>query len=129
MRTGRVGALGALWSALRGQRRRAGMPLGEQLSALPRLVTATLVGRYSGLSRGRLAVMALAALYIVSPVDLVPESLFLAFGLADDAVVLAWLAGTVLAETEAFLGWEAGHSASAAGHRPRGERIVPGEVI
>lgn len=129
MRTGRLAALGALWSALRGQRRRAGVSLGEQLGALPRLVTATLLGRYSALSRGRLALMALAALYIVSPVDLVPESLFLAFGLADDAVVLAWLAGTVLAETEAFMGWEAGHPASAADHRPGRERVVPGEVI
>jgi uncharacterized membrane protein YkvA (DUF1232 family) len=127
-----VGAFASLWKAMRG-RRRAGAPgLGHQLQALPRLVSATLGGRYGGLDRSRLLLMALAALYVVSPVDLLPEGFLLLFGVADDAVVLAWLAGTVLEETDRFLAWEAGQPASdqpASGEHRRGERVVPGETV
>jgi uncharacterized membrane protein YkvA (DUF1232 family) len=45
-------------------------------------------------------------LYIVSPVDLIPEIVVPVLGLGDDALVAAWLAGVVLSETDAFLGWE-----------------------
>ena len=41
----------------------------------------------------RVAMMALATAYVISPIDLIPEAIFLVFGLADDAVVVAWLAG------------------------------------
>jgi uncharacterized membrane protein YkvA (DUF1232 family) len=44
--------------------------------------------------------------YLVSPVDLVPEAFLGLIGLGDDAVVALWLAGTFLAETDRFLGWE-----------------------
>jgi uncharacterized membrane protein YkvA (DUF1232 family) len=54
--------------------------------------------------------MAVAALYVVSPVDLVPEALLLAVGLVDDVVLVSWLAGAVLSETERFLRWEARRS-------------------
>jgi uncharacterized membrane protein YkvA (DUF1232 family) len=54
----------------------------------------------------RVAIMAAATAYVISPIDLVPEAFLLVFGLADDAVMIAWLAGTVLSETERFLEWE-----------------------
>ena len=38
------------------------------------------------------------------------------FGLADDAVMVTWLAGSVLAETERFLEWEARRSSVIPGH-------------
>jgi uncharacterized membrane protein YkvA (DUF1232 family) len=50
--------------------------------------------------------MAAATAYVVSPIDVIPEAIFLIFGLADDAVMITWLAGAVLAETERFLEWE-----------------------
>lgn len=77
---------------------------GRRLGALPRLIKATLTGRYDG--GGRLFLMALAGLYIVSPIDFVPELLFSFVGLIDDAFVATWLAGALLAETERFLEWE-----------------------
>ena len=59
----------------------------------------------------RLAMMAAAAAYIASPIDFVPELFLTVFGLADDALMVAWLAGSVLAETSGS--W----SGSSAGRR------------
>ena len=41
-----------------------------------------------------------------SPIDLVPEGFFLIAGLVDDAAMITWMAGAMLAETERFLEWE-----------------------
>ena len=46
-----------------------------RLAALPRLVRDVLRGRWDGVSRGRLALMAVAVVYVVSPVDLLPEAI------------------------------------------------------
>ena len=81
-RLGRRAALTALWAAMRSSHR-GGPSLGRRLAALPRMLGATLSGRYEG--KGRVFGMVLALLYIVSPIDLVPEALFTVFGLVDDS--------------------------------------------
>src|SRR5690349_7393251 len=83
---------------------RGGPSMGKRLAALPRMMKATAKGEYDG--GMRVALMAAATVYVVSPFDFVPEALFLVFGLADDAVMIAWLAGSVLSETERFIQWE-----------------------
>jgi uncharacterized membrane protein YkvA (DUF1232 family) len=83
---------------------RGGPSLGKRLAALPRMIKATTRGEYDG--GMRVALMAAATAYVVSPIDVIPEGLFLIAGLADDAVMLTWLAGSVLSETERFLTWE-----------------------
>jgi uncharacterized membrane protein YkvA (DUF1232 family) len=98
----RKAAFAAIMTVLRGVR--GGPSLGQRLSALPRMIGATLFGRYDG--KGRLFAMVLAAAYILSPLDLIPEGLLGPFGLVDDSFVAVWLAGAVLAETERFLTWE-----------------------
>jgi uncharacterized membrane protein YkvA (DUF1232 family) len=102
-RLGRKAAFAALWSAMRSSHR-GGPSLGRRVSAIPRMIGACLTGRYDG--RGRLAAMVLASLYIISPIDLVPEAFLLFFGLIDDAAVAVWLAGALLSETERYLEWE-----------------------
>ena len=102
----RLSAFRALWRAVAHGRRPDAPRLGERLRALPRMAGASLAGRYPGLGRGRLALFVLGLVYLVSPVDLVPELLFNVFGLVDDAVVALWLAGAFLVETERYLGWE-----------------------
>jgi uncharacterized membrane protein YkvA (DUF1232 family) len=77
-----------------------------------------LTGGYPHLARGRIAMAALALLYVLSPVDLVPELFVPLIGLADDALVAAWLVGVLLSETDAFLSWDRERS-----------RTVRGEVI
>lgn len=88
--------------------------LGRRLAAIPRMVRATMRGEYDG--GGRLTMVALAGAYIVSPVDVVPEALFLFLGLIDDAAVAAYFAGAVLDETERFLEWERKRAAVVPGY-------------
>jgi uncharacterized membrane protein YkvA (DUF1232 family) len=102
----RISAFRALWQAVVRGRRPGAPGLGERARALPRMVGASLGGRYRGLSRGRLALFLVGVVYLISPVDLVPELLFNVFGLGDDAVVALWLAGGFLVETERYLGWQ-----------------------
>ena len=78
--------------------------IGRRLAAVPRMVVATLRGRYDG--GARLGWMSLAAVYIISPIDAVPEAFLLLLGLIDDAAVAIWVAGALLDETERFLEWE-----------------------
>ena len=114
----RWGAFRSLASALRTATRPGGPGVGVRLTSLPRLIRATIRGEYVGTTRGRLLTLAGALLYVVSPVDLVPELLLPFLGLADDALVISWIAASVINETETFLDWE----------RDR-QRTVRGDVI
>ena len=116
----RRAALVGIMRAMRDMRRPGAPGFGERLAALPRLVGATLSGRYRGSSPGRLGLFALGLIYILSPIDLAPEALLTVFGLADDALVGVWLLGNVLDETERFISWEKEQARY---------RVVPGEVI
>ena len=144
MAMSRWGVFRTLATALRSAVRPGGPGLGERLSALPRLLRATLRGEYRGTTTGKMFLVAAAAAYVLSPVDLVPEAFLTLFGLADDAMVVTWIAATVVNETDAFLAWEraaqgAGRQGSGQqgfrdpGSAPRGStadaQTVPGEVI
>jgi uncharacterized membrane protein YkvA (DUF1232 family) len=83
---------------------RGGPSLGKRIAALPRMLKATARGEYDG--GMRVALMAAATAYVISPIDVFPELFIWVFGLADDALMITWLAGSVLAETERFLEWE-----------------------
>lgn len=115
-------ALLALFRAFR----RGGPGLGARLASLPRMVVATLRGRYDG--GWRLLLMALATVYVISPLDFVPE-LFTAFlGLIDDAVVTGWLAGALVDETDRFLAWEKERTGKIIPGRTVPKKALPGEV-
>ncbi|MFY1636052.1 YkvA family protein [Solwaraspora sp. WMMB335] len=111
----RAAAFAALGRALTAGAR-GGPSLGRRIAALPRMILATMRGEYDG--GLRLALMTAAVAYVASPFDLVPEAFLMVLGLADDALVVTWLAGSVLAETERFLAWEA-----------RRDSVVPGQVV
>ncbi len=95
---------------------RGGPSIGKRVAALPRMIKASAKGEYDG--GLRVAMMAAATAYVLSPVDVIPEMALLVVGLADDAVMIAWLAGSVLSETERFLEWEKARDA-----------ILPGSVV
>jgi uncharacterized membrane protein YkvA (DUF1232 family) len=105
---GRKEKLDALWAQMTGEK--GGPPLGQRIGAFPRLVKETFAGRYDG--KGRLAAIIGGLLYIISPIDLVPEAALLVFGLADDAVVAVVVARLILTETERFLIWERSRTGS-----------------
>ncbi|OJF14678.1 YkvA family protein [Couchioplanes caeruleus] len=83
---------------------RGGPSIGKRMAALPRMMKASASGQYDG--GMRIAMMAAATAYVVSPIDVVPEMFLWIFGLVDDAAMIAWIAGSVLSETERFLEWE-----------------------
>jgi len=96
------------------------------MSALPRLIKASFTGRYDG--KGRLFLMVLAGLYIISPFDLIPEIFIPFIGIIDDAFVATWLAGAVFSETERFLEWEN----TTGGRPPKVVQVVrrqPAKVV
>lgn len=95
-----------------------------RVGSIPRMIRDVMSGRYDGVSRGRLLIMLLAVVYIVSPIDLVPEALLTIPGLADDAAVVGWLIAAVLGATTAYRAWENGQAPTV-----EDPRVVPGEVI
>ena len=109
----RAAAFSALGKALFAGAR-GGPSLGKRLTALPRMLKATATGEYDG--GMRVALMVAATAYVASPVDVVPELFLALFGLADDALMVAWLAGSVLSETERFIEWEQRRAAVVPGH-------------
>lgn len=111
----RIVVLTTLCRAARVAMRPGGPGLPTRLASIPRLLRSTLTGRYAGLTAGRLALMAAALVYIVSPLDLIPEGALLMLGTLDDAMVLAWLAAALVTETEDFLAWEDGGVGTADG--------------
>ena len=88
--------------------------LGRRLAAIPRLIKATMRGEYDG--GVRLALLATAGLYIVSPIDAVPELVFLLVGLVDDVAIATYFAGALMDETERFLEWEQQRTRTVPGH-------------
>jgi uncharacterized membrane protein YkvA (DUF1232 family) len=126
MATTRWGAFRTMGTALRNATRPGSPGMGERLASLPRLFRATFRGEYTGSTRGRLLMILGAVLYVVSPVDFLPEALLSVFGLADDAMVVSWIAASVVNETEAFLAWERSSPQAAA---RRSGQSVPGRVV
>ena len=105
-RYARLASVAAVARAVRLAVRPGGPSMGERAGAVPRMVRATLSGDYVGVSKGRLALMLAATGYLIAPIDVLPELFLPVLGLADDALVLSWLATRLVEETEAFLEWE-----------------------
>ena len=93
--------------------------VGRRVAALPRLLRASIRGEYD--AGWRLLMMAAASVYIISPLDAIPELFTAFFGLIDDAFVATWLAGALLSETERFLEWERARKAGPA--------VIPGRTV
>jgi len=79
--------------------------LWADLPSLVRLLRAWKKGSYPGLSVRTLASLAAALLYLLSPVDLVPDFIP-GIGLLDDVVVLALLLQSLAQDLAAFRAWE-----------------------
>ena len=95
-------------SVVRASMRSGGPSVAERVSAVPRLVRATLDGSYAGTTVGRLGLVAAAVAYVASPIDLLPEAFLPVLGAADDAVVIGWAVKAFIEETDRFVAWELG---------------------
>ncbi len=79
-------------------------PVKRDLQTLLRLMRAYGEGRYRQLSGKNVALAGLGLLYLVSPLDLLPD--FLPGGFADDAAVIGFVVKKVRTELVAFEAWE-----------------------
>jgi uncharacterized membrane protein YkvA (DUF1232 family) len=79
-------------------------PVKKDVQTLLRLMRASGEGRYRELSGKNLALAGLALLYLVSPLDVLPD--FLPVGFADDAAVIGFIVKKIRGELVAFEAWE-----------------------
>lgn len=113
----RWAAMRRLSGALQDALNPSGPPITTRIACLPRMTKAVARGEFTEVGAGRLALMAAAAAYVVSPLDLLPEALVGVVGLADDAIVLAWLAKELAHDTDSFLAWERRRGDTIKGER------------
>ena len=79
----------------------------DDFRALIRLVRAYARGSYRQVPLDKLVLVVAGLLYVVSPIDVIPD-IVPAAGFLDDATVVAWVIRAVRDELEAFRAWEAG---------------------
>ena len=79
-------------------------PIKKDLQTLLRLMRAYGEGRYRQVSGRNVALAALGIVYLVSPLDVVPD--FLPGGFADDAAVIGFIVRKIRTELVAFEAWE-----------------------
>lgn len=82
-------------------------PVKHDVQTLLRLMRAYGTGRYRQVSGKNLALAGLAILYLVSPLDVVPD--FIPGGFADDAAVIGFVLKKIRTELVAFQAWERQH--------------------
>jgi len=81
----RAAAFKVFWQAMGGARRAGAPGFGTRMRAVPRMVSQGVRGRYPYLDKSRIGVAALGLVYVISPVDFVPEIFLPLLGLGDDA--------------------------------------------
>lgn len=79
----------------------------DDFRALIRLVVAYARGLYRQIPMNRLIIVVGGLIYVVSPVDVIPDPIPVA-GFLDDATVIAWVIKAVREELDAFRLWESG---------------------
>ncbi len=100
-----VAAVTAVSRAVRAGSQPGTPGLLERVRLLPAMLADSLAGRFPALSRLRLGMLLLGVLYVVSPVDLVPESALLLLGLTDDVLVAGWVVATALDAAGEYAAW------------------------
>jgi uncharacterized membrane protein YkvA (DUF1232 family) len=106
-----VGALGVVWRRrVRRRKIAAGepVPVGDifqRARALPRLLREVRQGTYADLPKNRPFIWVLALVYLISPIDILPD-LLPVIGVTDDAGVAVWLLTSVSTATGLYLNRE-----------------------
>ncbi|PRY00920.1 YkvA family protein [Allonocardiopsis opalescens] len=118
----RTAAAAAAWRAAREPDRPGSPGLGERLAALPRTLRAGLGGEYPGLGKGKVLLYLVALIYVVSPIDALPEMLVPFLGFADDVGLAVWLTTSALSESGQYLEWERRQGRVVQG---RAKRVEP----
>lgn len=100
-----VAAAAAVGRAVRAGTQPGTPGLAERIRVLPAMLIDALAGRFPALSRLRAAALLAGVLYVVSPVDLLPESAMLLVGLTDDVLVAGWVVAAALDAAGEYALW------------------------
>ncbi|MEV6035458.1 YkvA family protein [Nonomuraea sp. NPDC052116] len=92
----------AAWRTYRDVTKPGSPGLMTRVRAIPRMVGAVMRGQYAGMGKGKLSMLGLGVVYILSPVDAVPDFLVM-IGVVDDFGVFLWLAATLLGESGRYV--------------------------
>lgn len=84
--------------------------VGEGFNLLVRLVKAWESGKYRRIPQKSLVAIVAAILYLVNPLDVIPDFLP-GIGYLDDAAVLTWVLKMIADDLEEFRKWESGEGA------------------
>ena len=79
----------------------------DDFRTLVRLVVAYARGNYRDIPPDSLALIVAGLVYVVSPLDLIPDAIPVV-GFVDDAVVIGWVIKAVRQELDGFRAWELG---------------------
>jgi len=79
----------------------------RDLQLLVRILKASVRGAYTGLSVHKLVTIVSAILYLISPLDVIPDFIPVV-GYVDDAAVIAWVLKSIAEELKDFKMWEEG---------------------
>lgn len=85
----------------------------NDLLAIVRMLQAYAEGKYTKIPWGSLVTATAAVLYLISPVDIVPDVVPVV-GYGDDAALVAFVLRQVMKDIEAFRAWEAEQPTAAA---------------
>ena len=77
--------------------------LAQRLGAIVPMLRDALSGRWAGAPRLRLIASLAGLVYVVSPIDVLPEILLGPFGLGDDVAIIALCVASLMSASEAWL--------------------------
>ena len=98
--------------------------LMQRLAAIGPMLRDAFTGRWPGAPRARLLASVAGLVYVVSPLDILPELLLGPFGLGDDVAIIALCVASLMTAAESWLD----RGTAAAGQRVDGD-VVEGVVI
>lgn len=116
----RAAAGAAAWQVI--QNTDGNISVWQRAGAVPRMMVAKVRGRYPEMTATKLLGMIVLTLYIVSPIDFIPELFVPLLGLTDDVGAAVWLTTMLLGESERFIRKERDDRAQQAFHRANAGR-------
>lgn len=124
---GRAGTVGAAVRASRGRH-----PLGQRLGAVLPMLRDAFTGRWVDAPRFKLLAGLAGVLYVVSPLDILPEVLLGPFGLGDDLAIAVVSVAVLLGSAEDWLDSRDAQPATGtagAGGTAAQPDVIMGEIV
>jgi uncharacterized membrane protein YkvA (DUF1232 family) len=121
---GRATTVGAAVRTSRGRH-----PLGRRIGAVLPMLRDAFTGRWVDAPRFKLLAGLAGVVYVISPLDLMPEVLLGPFGLGDDLAIAAVAVAALLGSAEDWLDRDVMPAGEASHGSPDSSDVIVGEVL